>query len=653
MNPQITRLPEVIALPYRARDRQTWPMVDTSGQGERWWLITQLPPLKAGSKADLTIVRQLSDEELNTARKANGLLNRLASAAPYARLVEVFAEVLASLSDRSTAERKAAELNRAVRALGRIGAALADDLRGSARDDFGESDEFSALDAAIREECGRAPFQLLVAVGGLSEGPFAPVEGGVENDLEAIAALQASVPEVTPAVDLISTLRAGVVIAQRLIGRQLEIYRDRIEESALYLRRLAAEVPDGAAALMRADQLDPASGTLNLGKISVDPLALDSAVVLHRALRHSQALLVETNELTVPATPEVTPPTSDARTERDDEAAPEIEAVSPDQAESAGGRSSDRETAERERNRQSEAPEPPPGGRADQVLDLEALAQHVTELTVELERAWSAALEPAAMADAQSEMGARLSSLLHSIQRRVAAGDRALKESGRDTQISEYPLPASAMTELTFTPDAERRWRQYQLAELEALTGLLEAVKGLQAPSAHRITLSTGHVESWWEAGAFDLVRARVRLLARVSVAASSAEAVLQGRSAVDSRALDFFDQLRLASEALSHGDPEGALVHGFAALRQRAALAAGPVPDDLLDRLASDPRLATEAPLLRLMREAAATLGSGEGLDVGASVLVAPRALALLGRLRLEEPQILEEALRIDADDS
>jgi hypothetical protein len=629
-------------MPDHALDRQTWLIVGTSRQRERWWLITQLPTLKADSKADLTIVRQLSDEEVSTVRRANGLLNRLVSAAPYARVVESFAEMLASLSGRSTPERKAADLNRAARALGRIGAALAGDLQASAREDFGEGDGLRTLDEAIREESARVPYRLLVAVGGLTEGPFVAVDGDVGNDPAAIAALRASVPEVTPAVDLIGSLRVGVVIAQRLIGRQLEIYRDQIEESALYLRRLAAEVPDGAPALMRADELDPASGKLSLGKISLDPLALDSAVVLHRALRHSQALLAETSELALTATSETTPSASDERTRRDEGTAVE---VSQDEGEPAEQRSVGREASDEGSAANSDAPEPPPGGRHNQVVDLQALAQHVTELTVELERAWSAALEPSALADAQSELGARFSSLLHSIQRCVAAGDRALKESGRDTQISAFPLPESQLSELTFTPDDERRWRQYQLAELEALNALLEALKGLQAPSAHRMTLATGEVESWWEAGAFELVRARVRLLARVSAAASAAEAALLERSAGDKQQRDFFERLQLATEALSHGDPEGALVHGFAALRQRAALGTDPVPDDLLDRLAADPRLAAEAPLLGLLHEAAATLGSGLGLDIGAAVLVAPRALALLGRLCLLEPHILEEA--------
>jgi len=625
-------------------------MVDTSVPEERWWLITQLPPLKAGSKADITIVRQLSDEELNTARQANGLLNRLASAAPYAHLVELFAEVLASLSGRSTPERKAADLNRAAQALGRIGAALADDLRRLAEEDFGEGDELVTLDEATGEECGRAPFQLLVAVGGLAEGPFAAVHGDVGNDLEAVAALRASVPEVTPAVDLVGSLRAGVVVAQRLIGRQLEVYRDRIEESALYLRRLAAEVPDGAPALMRADQLDPTSGELNLGKISLDPLALDSAVVLHRALRHSQALLAETSELALTAAPKDPSAASEAQTDPDQETAGEPAAT--DEAEPPEERSAGREASDDGTAADSDAPEPPPGSRDDQVLDLQALSQHVTELTVELERAWSAALEPAALADAQSEMGARFSSLLYSIQRRVAAGDRALKQSGRQTEISAYPLPESQLSELSFRPDAERRWRQYQLAELEALTALLEALKGLRAPSAHRMTLATGEVESWWEAGAFELVRARVRLLARVSAAASGAEAALHDSSAAGRRDPDFFGRLQLAGQALSQGDPESALVHGFAALRERAALATDAVPGDLLDRLAADPRLVIEAPLLTMVREAAATLGSGEGLDIGAAVLVAPRALALLGRLCVQEPQILEGALRTVGDD-
>src|SRR5207248_4124669 len=70
----------------------------------------------------------------------------------------------------------------------------------------------------------------------------------------------------------------------------------------------------------------------------------------------------------------------------------------------------------------------PQGERADQAVDLRALAAHTLEFTDELERAWSAALEPGLLGAAQAEFEARFASLLRTIERRVSAGARALQE---------------------------------------------------------------------------------------------------------------------------------------------------------------------------------------------------------------------------------
>lgn len=641
-------------------------MTDEEVLAEKWWLITQLPPSKVGSKGDLEILREVESDELEETRKANALLTRLAGAAPYARLVELYQEIELAIGRGSSPKRTAADMNRAVRALGKVAAALPDELRRHAAD-LGE-DELAALERAIAEECERVPFRVLVAVGALDSGPFAPVEGGAANDAAAIMALAAVVTEVTPAINLVGTLRTGVLVAQRLIGRQLGIYEERLNEASLFLRRLAAEIPDGAPALMRADRLDLSTGKLEIGQATFDPLALDKAVYLHRALRLAQPLLKATDAAAVvrnegaegaEATDAMTADATDAieaaeavPTEQgaDVDVPPTVSAAVVDEASAEGG---DGEEGEALADPEVAAVEPPPGAREDQVLDLRALAAHASELTDELEHVWSDALEPEALAAAQEELNARFASLLYSLQRRVAAADRALRSAGIDPQIPAFPLPPEDLARLTFTPDEERRWRQLQIAEVESLMALLAAVEAMRTPSAHRVTLATGATESWWEAGAFALVRARLRLLVRVSDAAAAAESrVMKQEVSEQDNAHDFFDRLRLAGEAVGNGDPEAALVHGLIALRLRVELEGVEPPGDLLERLANDVRLGDEATLLRLLAEAAATLGAGRALDVGAAVLVVPRALVLIGRLCLETPEILLAALQAEETD-
>jgi hypothetical protein len=57
----------------------------------------------------------------------------------------------------------------------------------------------------------------LVAVGNLERGPFAAVDGALVND-PAVGALVRDVRDIQPGTDLVRALRAGVVVAQRLIG---------------------------------------------------------------------------------------------------------------------------------------------------------------------------------------------------------------------------------------------------------------------------------------------------------------------------------------------------------------------------------------------------------------------------------------------------
>lgn len=621
---------------------QTDPGNDTDALGEgAWSLVTQLPPAKPDTAAEITAVREISGEELDQARAANALLVRLSSVAPYARLVELYQHLPDALARKSSPQRTSQDLNHAARALASAAEALPSDLRKHATDDLDEN-ERAALERAIEEECQRPAFRLMAAVGRLSSEPFAATEAGVTNNPNAIDELVSEIPEATGDINLVGTLGTGVVIAQRLIGRQLKIYEERISAASLLIRRLAAEVPDGGPALMRA-----IPGTDGPGKMSVtfEPMALDEALHLHRALRVTSLLLDATEEADVARNPNGAPMVADTPIRPTDGTEPRDSPVVAGQSEGdIGGELGD------------ELPDPdvamtspPAGGREDQVIDLRALARHALELTDELEQAWSSALDSAALDAAQGELSARLGSLLNTIQRRVAAADRELQAAGLETQIPAFPLPPDQVSLLTLNPDPERRWRQLQMAEIESLMLALPAIQAIREPSAHRFSIADGETESWWEAGAFALARLRLSQLVRTSDASEAAEAAMLGKAIDSEPARGFFDRLRLAGEALGRGDPEGSLLHALVALRLRAAIEVTQVPDDLIDRLGRHERLQDTAPLLGLLRDAARSLGEGEALDLGAAVLIAPRALELVGRICVEEPHLLLDVLQSD----
>ena len=625
-----------------------------SERAERWWLVTHLSPADPETKSDLEILREVDADDVRETREANALLTRLAGVAPYARLVELYEDLLEAHGREASAKRRAAEMNRAARALGKVAQELPNDLRRNAAADFGaDSEEARQLETALAEETARAPFRLLAAVGTLQQGPFAADDDALVNDADAVAALAADVPEISRTTDFVRTLGAGVVVAQRLMGRQLQIYETRIDEASLHLRRLAAEVADGAPALMRASDFDPEAGQTNLGQTTFDALALDKAVYLHRALRHARRLLDATNDVAIE--PTAAPAVDSApTTETVAEDVPPPSAVGDDveNADSAA-MAADETVAEAPAPVEQEPPEPPLGDRADQVLDLGALARHATEFIDELERAWSAALDDVLLAEAQDEMNARLSSLLRSIQRRAAAGDRAADTAGLDARLPALPLSPEEITRLTLEPDPEQRWRQLRLAEVEALVLLTDALHGLRQPSAGTIYVDENRVETWWEAGAFALVRERAELLVRVSEELANAEAAVLGRTTDTTPSSALLSRLSLARDALGRGDVEATLLHSRIALALCAGVEVDVLPADFVAQLANDARLAAEAPLLRLLDRAAEKLAAGEELDLGAAMVTAPRALAVVGRICLEMPGVLGDVLARDNDES
>lgn len=101
-------------VPSRSPRRHTGP-VDVGAK--QWWLGAQLPPSRPESKADLEILREVSEEEERQTREANAFLNRLASAAPYARLVELYQELEQTRGRDLFPARRASQLNRVARAL--------------------------------------------------------------------------------------------------------------------------------------------------------------------------------------------------------------------------------------------------------------------------------------------------------------------------------------------------------------------------------------------------------------------------------------------------------------------------------------------------------------------------------------------------------
>jgi hypothetical protein len=550
----------------------------------------------------------------------------LASVHGYARLVGLYERAMGVAQADISAKRKARELNSASRFLAISGAKFGDEVVNRAIEDFGEgASEVAEIEQIVREECSGAAFRLLIKIADLSDGPFIATDTGLSVEPHALERLQSVVPEIGATPNLLAVFARALLIAQRLIGRQLIVYGERLDTATLLVRRLAAEVFDGAPMLMQAE-IDDAKGKLELGgKVTPEPLHLGEAATLHRARRLAEPLLRSTEERET---------TTDEGAASNDKTPVEEEAPASAPPESL-------------------APDP-----SEEIVDLRALAQSATELADDLEKVWSDGLEPSTLGAAQEQFRARIGGLLTTIQRRMSASDEALRAAGIDPTLSAFPPPPEVIAAIAFAPDREPRVRQLQNAVVEALMLLVSAVKAMNEPSAERISfvreqeaLKQTKIETWWEAGAFSLVRERARLLVRLAEELEIAQAEFLGERSPELWPT-FFDHLQLARNALSHADVEAVFIHSAFALRLCAGIADEMPLRSLCTRLAADDRAGETRFLLDRLDETLTQIGRGAPLDLGAATLLAPRVLELVGWLCLEAKTLVDDAAKAAGGD-
>ena len=134
-----------------------------------------------------------------------------------------------------------------------------------------------------------------------------------------------------------------------------------------------------------------------------------------------------------------------------------------------------------------------------------------------LERAWSAALDAVEIAEARAEFAALADSVYHAVLRQTEGLAEKLSQRGLDRLGADFPLPAAAAAALEVHPIGDQRLRQLQVAALYALEDFLRAVKAVTSPEDHRSDIDgAAALHSWWESGAFALVRARAQALSAI-----------------------------------------------------------------------------------------------------------------------------------------
>jgi hypothetical protein len=638
---------------------------DQTGSSDRWALAAQLPPEPRQPTPTFVTVRELDPAEFAEVEAANSMLRRFSTGSPYQRLHQAV-QLLGQHAERARTsaaripqpllQRETARIDRTVSATLTAAEALVGSLVNDIETDHGEQSRQAATmreavdqarDSSLVVALSRPMLALAATKPSLVEmrdlsgdrAPFAGEDGGEGSEpvwepvlRESVATTlvaavgPAAAPLTTAPVGIVPLLQELVVACQRLFARHLLLQEERIAAGSLRLRRLAAEVLDGAPVLMstRGDPIHP--------QIDFSELALDEVRLLQRALRQARRLLA------APVTPPTGPPTASPAGPAS--AAPPASGVNEEATDQSP-------TGEDSPNGGGEAE----GASMASTVDLLATVEHASRLTVAAERAWSAALDPAAVDEANRELlDDQWSNVMAVVRRQAELSSRALEAAGLDATVDQFPPDLSQLLALALDPDPERRRRQLQLAQFYALDQLLAALQGLRHPSRAALDPRTGQLtQTWWDSGAFALVRTRAQHLVRVTLALLNAEhaaiATAGGEAATAPEQVPhpaqpppWWAHLHLSAEALGRGDIEATLLHAHLALTARftdvpslADAVAAPFGEEAEDEAAKT--------LVAKLDEAIARLAEGSGVDLGVTVPLAHALLPLIQRLLLPVP--------------
>jgi hypothetical protein len=325
-----------------------------------------------------------------------------------------------------------------------------------------------------------------------------------------------------PAETQVLSLAQGVLLRSQFAhARAILDRRTEIEQAHRVLRDVAAEVLYGAPTLFAAEDFSEGAARGPM-KLTIEALALEEAA----ALQHALALAGELLE-------------SQEKFER--------EAVQP----SGPGEEPQESDLEEGESREADESGKP---RMEEPVDIDALIEHVTTLADELEKAWSIALGDEALSEAQTRLRADFGTLTTVLERQVAETSEALEAVGVSVTLDRFPPDEDDLSSLDFDPDPERRWKQLQVALLLAITDLLEAINALFEPSHTVISFTPQERsrETFWESGAFGLLRRRARFVARVfrefqaarqSLLSSRQDPQPDREAKGDERGQDFFEQ--------------------------------------------------------------------------------------------------------------
>jgi hypothetical protein len=327
-------------------------------------------------------------------------------------------------------------------------------------------------------------------------------------------------------------------------------------------------------------------------------------------------------------------------------------AMAPSKEEGASGHSEEEAAAGA---RMRKGTDPTGGDVGSGAASPAEVLEHLTTMTVGLEKAWSEALASESSRKAIAEARGLWDGFLDTHQQWVERYVELWRRCGLDEiVIEEFPLGDEGLSQLGRTPrDAAERFYRLQIATMYALMDLLDALKGLEEPSGRRVSMLPGlHVESWWEGGAFALIRRRAAALAgllRESEACLEEVALVSGAEYTplgNEMVTRIWEKpLRAASGLVAQGWHEAALPQLLAAIRAVLAEAlsvdAAGLPVPLAPHSEGIDSLSSIAPHLPLLEACCQRIGEGLPVDPGVAVPLAKELTPRVQRLAFDPPPV------------
>ncbi len=588
---------------------------------ESWSLGAQLPVIPPDETPGVLGKRELDPEELVQAQADVALLENLAPVTPYARAADALSALetlVDELAERvggaggPLSRRGQRQVRRAFANVARTLGTLPEEFSASLWERFGgESEAARRLAEEQAHLSALPPYRLACALERVPVERVVVVAGDEINDLvlpaQGVAEWSEAAGEAAggPLV-LVSLAASALVEAQRLVSRWLLEHAELIREASLRLQALAAEVIEGYPVLLRVRLRRRPGEEPEILDMQPTPLPLEQLRGLQEGLLRAERLLD-----TQPSEPALRGPAGMP--------AERILAVAGgavdegDSVVSEPGSAPAPEGLDNEAATDSEDDEPMPPA-----LDLPAVMAHLELGVISLERAWSRAL---AEEEVEALVG-QWSSLIEALRSEMFRADRDLPEDER--YLDEFSVPPEEIARLGLGSEGgQDAARHERLAQLTALTALVQLVPALSEPTLRlKVEGRDRHIE-WLSSGAFAALRDRQALL-RELLGGAAGETPEGWRQSV-----------RRAFAAELRADPEAVILH------LARAFALHPADDATCARNLS----AAEQSVLNKVREAATRLAAGEAPGQAPLVLLADAALHLAEQVLVPVPEDEESA--------